>query len=88
MVGLARLDGAGHFTFSNYCDVDRDLLGFLGGFEEACLPRHLPWRQAHDIVNFLALNFFDAVLRNDAEALARLHDAAHSGLDDLDLALK
>ena len=88
VVGLARLDGAGHFTFSNYCDVDRDLLGFLGGFDEACLPRHLPWRQAHDITNFLALNFFDAVLRDDADALGRLHDAAHNGLDDLDLTLK
>jgi predicted dienelactone hydrolase len=88
VVGLARLDGAGHFTFSNYCDVDRDLLGFLGGFAEACQPRHLPFRQAHDITNFLALNFFDAVLRGDADALGRLHEAAHNGLDDLDLTLK
>jgi predicted dienelactone hydrolase len=88
VVGLARLAGAGHFTFSNFCDVDRDLLGVLGGFEEACLPRHLPWRHAHEITNFLGLNFFEAVLRGDAAALERLEAAAQGTIDDLTLTLK
>jgi hypothetical protein len=86
--GAGRIDGGGHFTFSNYCDVDRDLLGFLGGFDEACLPRHLPWRHAHEITNYLGLAFFDATLRGDPAALDRLQDAAGGTIDDLLLTLK
>jgi hypothetical protein len=63
--------------------VPRDLLEFLGGFDEACEPRHLPWRHAHDIVNYLALNFFDAVLKEDAEALARLAPESLAGIESL-----
>jgi predicted dienelactone hydrolase len=88
VVGLAKIAGGGHFTFSNFCDVDRNLLGFLGGFDEACLPRHLPWRHAHEITNHLALSFFDGVLRGDAAALGRLQEAAQGTIDDLDLTLK
>ncbi len=66
IVGLAELAEAGHFTFSDFCEVDRELLGFLGGFNEACEPRHMPWRHAHDVVNYLSLNFFDATLKSAA----------------------
>jgi predicted dienelactone hydrolase len=83
VVGLAELAGGGHFTFSDFCEVDRSLLGFLGGFEEACEPRHLPWRHAHDIVNYLALSFFDGVLNGDPDALARLDPARLATIDDL-----
>jgi predicted dienelactone hydrolase len=83
VVGLARLADAGHFTFSDFCEVPRALLGFLGGFDEACEPRHLPWRHAHDIVNYLSLNFFDAVLNDDAAALERLSPAALARIEDL-----
>jgi predicted dienelactone hydrolase len=88
VVGLAKVTGGGHFTFSNFCDVDRDLLGFLGGFDEACLPRHLPWRHSHEIVNYLALGFFDGVLRGDQAALGRLQEATGGTIDDLDFTLK
>ena len=83
VVGLAGLVGAGHFTFSDFCEVPRELLSFLGGFEEACEPRHLPWRHAHDIVNFLSLNFFDAVLNGDPDALARLTPGNLAAIEDL-----
>ena len=83
VVALAQLTDAGHFTFSDYCEVDRELLGFLGGFDEACEPRHIPWRRAHDIVNYLSLNFFDASLNGDADALARLDPAVVAGIEDL-----
>ena len=83
IVGLAELVDGGHFTFSDFCEVPRDLLAFLGGFDEACEPRHLPWRHAHDIINFLSLNFFDAVLRGDAAALARLDPTSLSLIEDL-----
>jgi predicted dienelactone hydrolase len=83
VVGLAQLIGGGHFTFSDFCEVPRNLLAFLGGFDEACEPRHLPWRHAHDRVNFLALAFFDAVLRGDAAALARLDPARLAEVEDM-----
>lgn len=83
IVALAELAGAGHFTFSDICEVPRNLVGFIGGFDEACQPRHLPWRHAHDIVSYFALNFFDGVLRDDPTARARLTPGFVSGIDDL-----
>jgi predicted dienelactone hydrolase len=83
IVGLAEIENGGHFTFSDFCEVDRELLAFLGGFEEACEPRHLPWRHAHDIVNYLGLNFFDAILKTDAAALGRLDVDVVNAIDDV-----
>ncbi len=83
VVALAELDQAGHFSFSDFCEVSGDLLTFLGGAEEACEPRHLPWRYAQDITKYLALNFFDATLKADAEALARLEPAVLAGFDNV-----
>jgi len=83
VVGLAEVIDGGHFTFSDFCDVDRTLLGFLGGFDEACEPRHLPWRHAHDIVNYLSLSFFDGVLNDNPAALARLDPDVLAAIDDL-----
>src|SRR5262249_7570873 len=83
VVALGQLTDAGHFTFSDFCEVQRDLLAFLGGFDEACQPRHLPWRRAHDIVNYLSLNFFDAVLRGDTAALGRLDPQVVGAIEDL-----
>jgi predicted dienelactone hydrolase len=83
VVGLAQLVDGGHFTFSDFCEVPRALLAFLGGFEEACEPRHLPWRHAHDLVNYLSLNFFDGVLNGNAGALARLDPAVLATIEDL-----
>ncbi|MFN8542976.1 MAG: hypothetical protein U0807_02000 [Candidatus Binatia bacterium] len=83
VVGLAELVAAGHFTFSDVCEVPRNLVGLIGGFDEACEPRHLPWRWAHRIVNYLALNFFAATLEGDAAARARLAPAALAAVDDL-----
>jgi len=87
-VGLAEIVNGGHFTFSDYCEVSRGLLGFLGGFEEACEPRHLPWRDARERVNYLSLNFFDAFLKGDAAALARLDLAVVNAFDDVVLETK
>lgn len=83
VVGLAQVVGAGHFTFSDFCEVPRNLLSFIGGFDEACEPRHIAWRHAHDIVNFLGLNFFDATLGGDAAALARIAPANLAEIEDL-----
>lgn len=83
VVGLAEVSQAGHFTFSSFCEVEPALLAFLGGFEEACEPRHLPWRHAQDITNYLSLNFFDAILKSDAAALARLDPLVLAGFDDV-----
>jgi hypothetical protein len=83
VVALAELIDAGHFTFSDFCEVPSDLLGFLGGAEEACEPRHQPWRYGHDIVTYLSLAFFDAALGVDMSALARLDPAIVNAFDDV-----
>jgi predicted dienelactone hydrolase len=83
VVGLAEILGAGHFSFSDVCEVPRELVGFIGGFSEACIPEDLPWRHAHDLIDYLALNFFDATLNGDADALARLDPAAVTALGDI-----
>ncbi|NIR58060.1 MAG: hypothetical protein GWO02_00335, partial [Gammaproteobacteria bacterium] len=82
-MALAELDQAGHFSFSDFCEVPGDLLAFLGGADEACEPRHQPWRYAQDITKYLALNFFDAVLKGDGAALARLDPAVLAGFDNV-----
>ncbi len=81
VVGLAELANGGHFSFSDFCEVPADLLEFLGGAEEACEPRHLPWRYAQNITRYLSINFFDAVLNGDAGALARLDSAVVNAFD-------
>jgi predicted dienelactone hydrolase len=83
VVGLAELVGAGHFTFSDICEVPRNLVGAIGGFDEACMPEHLPWRHAHDIINYLSLNFFDAALSGDRKALRRLRPRELASIPDL-----
>lgn len=83
IVALAELTEAGHFTFSDICEVPRNLVGFIGGFGEACEPRHLPWRHAHDIIDYLALNFFDATLNGDRNALRRLRPRIVASIGDL-----
>lgn len=84
VVGLAKLVGAGHFTFSDVCEVPRDLVGAIGGFTEACEPRHLAWRHAHDVIDYLALNFFDATLNADRAALKRLKPRVVASIPDLE----
>jgi len=83
VVGLAQLVDGGHFTFSDYCEVPRNLLALLNGYDQACAPRHLPWRHARDIANYLGLSFFDGVLNGNAEALARLSPANLAAIEDL-----
>ena len=83
VVALAELVDAGHFTFSDICEVPRSLVGFIGGFSEACTPEHLAWRHAHDIIDYLALNFFDATLSGDRKALRRLRPNQLASIEDL-----
>jgi len=84
VVGLAEIVDAGHFTFSDICEVPRALVGFIGGFGEACEPRHIPWRHAHDIIDYLALNFFDATLSGDRAALKRLKPRTVQSIGDIE----
>ncbi len=85
VVGLANLNAAGHFTFSSFCEVPPALLAAIGGFEEACEPRHLPWRYAQDLTMYLGQNFFDWTLRGNAAALANLDPLLINGLEPTDL---
>lgn len=85
VVGLAEIINGGHFTFSSFCEVPATLLGFLGGFEEACEARHIPWRHAQDVTMYLAHNFFDATLNGNTAALDRLDPLVVSGFDPEDI---
>lgn len=83
VVALAEIEGAGHFTFSDICEVPRNLVGLIGGFDEACTPAHLPWRHAHDLIDYLALNFFDGTLKGNRGALRRLKPRAVAAIGDV-----
>jgi predicted dienelactone hydrolase len=82
-VGLAEVLRGGHNTFTDLCELQPDVLEIVGGAEEGCLPRHLPWKHAHDLINYLSLNFFDGVLNGNEEALRRLAPEVVGELEDL-----
>ena len=48
-----------------------------------CGPVSLPYRYAQYLVKYLALNFFDATLNGNAEALARLAPTALADIEEL-----
>ena len=62
---------------------DAILEAFNGGPLAPCEPVSLPWRFARHITNYLALNFFDATLNGNAEALARLDPAELAGIEEM-----
>jgi predicted dienelactone hydrolase len=73
------LRGAGHFTFADGCEWP--VATFQAMAE--CGPVSLPHRYARYIVKYLALNFFDATLNGNAEALARLDPAVLGDIEEL-----
>ena len=79
VVGLAEFLDAGHNSFPDTCEIPEAL---RVGLRE-CDPTFLPWRHVRHVENYLALNFFDATLREDAEALARLDPAALADVEEL-----
>ncbi len=82
-VGLAEVLDGGHNTFTDLCELQSDVLEVVGGADEGCMPRHLPWKHAHDLINYLALNFFDGALNGNDEALERLTPEVVGELEDL-----
>ena len=83
LVGLAEVLDGGHNTFTDLCELQPDILDLVGGAEEGCMPWHLPWKHAHDLINYLALNFFDGVLNGNEEALDRLSPEVVGDIEDL-----
>lgn len=83
LVGLAEVLNGGHNTFTDLCELQPDVLDIVGGGDEGCMPRHLPWKHAHDLINYLALNFFDGVLNGNKRALGRLTPEVVGELEDL-----
>jgi predicted dienelactone hydrolase len=82
-VGLAEVLDGGHNTFTDLCELQPDILDVVGGANEGCQPWQLPWKHAHDLINYLSLNFFDAILNDDEEALDRLAPEVVGELEDL-----
>jgi len=79
VVGYGNFLRAVHPSFADQCEVPE----VLRGVSAACEPDVLPWRHVRHIENYLALNFFDATLAGNAEALARLDPAALADVEDL-----
>ena len=83
LVAFADLRDAGHGTFTDVCEVPDNLLLAFGGIPFECLPMTLPWRYARHLVDYLALNFFDATLNADGAALANLASARLATVEDI-----
>jgi len=82
-MGFVRLIDALHATFSDSCEVpDAIVEAFNGGPLPECEPGAMPWRYARHIIDYLALNFFDATLNGNPEALARLDPAKLAAIEE------
>jgi predicted dienelactone hydrolase len=84
VVAFGVLRDAGHGTFPDICDVPAEVLEALaGGPVLDCGPQAIAWRYARHIIAYLAVNFFDATLNGNVEALARLAPATLAEIEDL-----
>jgi predicted dienelactone hydrolase len=84
IAALGVLHDAGHATFVDDCEVpDAILEAINGGPVLDCGPQAIPWRYARYVIDYLALNFFDATLNGNADALARLAPAKVATIEDL-----
>lgn len=79
LVGYGNFVRAAHSSFADLCEVPE----VPRGRPAACEPEFLPRRHGRHVENYLAVNFLDAVLRDDAEALARLQPDALAGVEQL-----
>jgi predicted dienelactone hydrolase len=70
---------AAHSSFADNCEVPE----VLRGRPAACEPEFLPWRHVRHIENYLALNFLDATLRSDPDAIARIDPALLASIEEL-----
>lgn len=85
IMAFASLHGAFHDSgVTDNCEVPDAILElFTGGPVKECEPGAVPWRYARHVSNYLALNFFDATLRGDADALGRLDPTTVAAIEDV-----
>lgn len=74
----AWIEDAGHFSFSNICDIAQILVA-LGlpaeqtpGYDEGCTPELIPIGEAHRIIELYVVSFFRVALRHDLRYLGYL----------------
>jgi len=74
----AWIEDAGHFSFSNICDLAQVLVS-LGlppetapGYDEACTARFVPVSEAHRLIELYVVSFFRVALRHDLRYLGYL----------------
>jgi predicted dienelactone hydrolase len=64
---LLGIERAGHFTFSNVCQI-LELTGLeLEQLQDGCTPEDIPWRDAHALANRFATAFFQLHLAGRAD---------------------
>jgi predicted dienelactone hydrolase len=76
---LLVIDGARHFSFTNICDIAEIIPDLPEEIAVVCDPEAPPIEDHLALVNEAALLFFDAYLRRDGDALARLVDGGFVG---------
>ncbi|MEZ4219980.1 MAG: hypothetical protein R3B13_03555 [Polyangiaceae bacterium] len=55
---LLGIDHAGHYTFSNMCELVELLSLPVEEFDDGCGPDSIPSAQAHELINRYAIAFF------------------------------
>jgi predicted dienelactone hydrolase len=69
---LLGIENAGHFTYSNVCQI-LELTGLtLEQLQDGCEPADIPWRDAHALVNRFATAFFQVHVAGHGELAEHL----------------
>jgi predicted dienelactone hydrolase len=69
LIGLAN---AGHFTFSNGCEILERAGLAIDALSDGCRPEDVPWRDAHRLVNGFATGFFRVHVAGRSDLAAEL----------------
>ena len=72
---------AGHYTFTDVCDMNlEELIPYWGdaddAMEDGCADFNFDYKEAHEAINLYAISFLNHFLRKSPDALNRLSQAA------------
>ena len=69
---LLGIEGAGHFTFSDVCQILELAALSIPDLQDGCEPGDIPWPDAHALINRYATAFFQVHLRGKTELSGEL----------------
>ena len=87
------IQGAGHFSFSNLCELDLTVLPIndlgIGDVEDVltdgCGPHNISYNRAYAIINRYAASFFDLYLKGKTDRASHLTREAAATMPDVEL---